>query len=314
VPGRAGRLDTVSRIASVRLGVDLVALLEGHQIVRQATAVLTMRSPRRCRRADRGGSPPRSPGLLTTKTPTGAWRIRGIVAPSLTRECDAFRHDKAGHTVARLIDTPVADEHEIEPFTREEARPRRRQKTSQRHTLVPRPRPRHAPGRGARPRWAIEQGVHVRVVQKILGHARVTRRSGTPTSPSPRSATRVPLIGRSGGSNETRNAATRSKTPPPVSKSPERVLVVRRLGDLNPGWTVSPNRISSSDRGRSEPSHLGQRVPVISPERHGTAGNCNGNCNWGNALDDARPWISASLRHRWRGHATLDSDGNRRRR
>jgi integrase len=49
----------------------------------------------------------------------------------------------------------------------------------------------------------------------------------------------------------------------------------RRLGDLNPGWTVSPNRISSSGPQRSEPSHLGQRVPVISPERHGTARNCN---------------------------------------
>jgi hypothetical protein len=93
------------------------------------------------------------------------------------------------------------------------------------------------------------------------------------------------LIGSAlGGPSET----TRSKTPPPVSKSPERVQVVRRLGDLNPGWTSSPNRISSSGRGRSEPSHLGQRVLVISPERYGTAGNCNGNCNGGNALDDAR--------------------------
>jgi hypothetical protein len=54
----------------------------------------------------------------------------------------------------------------------------------------------------------------------------------------------------------------------------------RRLGDLNPEWTVSPNRISSSRTRRSERSHLGQRVPVISPEPHGTAGNCNGNCNW----------------------------------
>jgi hypothetical protein len=45
VPGRAGRLDTVSRIASVRLGVDLVALLEGHQIVRQTTAVLINEEP-----------------------------------------------------------------------------------------------------------------------------------------------------------------------------------------------------------------------------------------------------------------------------
>ena len=61
-------------------------------------------------------------------------------------------------------------------------------------------------------------------------------------------------------------------------------------------WTVSPNRISSSGRGGSEPSHLGQRVPVISPERHGTAGNCNGNCNWGNALDDARA-VDLSFAH-----------------
>jgi hypothetical protein len=45
VPGRAGRLDTVSRIASVRLSVDLVALLEGHQIVRQATAVFINEEP-----------------------------------------------------------------------------------------------------------------------------------------------------------------------------------------------------------------------------------------------------------------------------
>jgi hypothetical protein len=56
--------------------------------------------------------------------------------------------------------------------------------------------------------------------------------------------------------------------------------VERRLGDLNPGWTVSPNRISGSGPWRSGPLYLGERVPVISPERHGTAGNCNGNCNW----------------------------------
>jgi hypothetical protein len=35
------------------------------------------------------------------------------------------------------------------------------------------------------------------------------------------------------------------RTPSPVIESPERVQVERRLGDLNPGWTVSPNRISS---------------------------------------------------------------------
>jgi hypothetical protein len=91
-------------------------------MVRQATAVLINEEPFvGVVVLTREESAPVT-GSTYDEDPTGARRIRAVVATSLTRECDAFRRDKAGHTVARLIDTPVADEHEIESFTREEAR------------------------------------------------------------------------------------------------------------------------------------------------------------------------------------------------
>jgi integrase len=46
-------------------------------------------------------------------------KVHRILSRALTI---AIRRDKVGRNVARLIDAPVADEHEIEPFTREEAR------------------------------------------------------------------------------------------------------------------------------------------------------------------------------------------------
>ncbi|GAA0839786.1 hypothetical protein GCM10009525_51460 [Streptosporangium amethystogenes subsp. fukuiense] len=57
--------------------------------------------------------------------------------------------------------------------------------------------------------------------------------------------------------------------------SRERASDLRRLGDLNPGWAVNPNRISSSGRDRSGQSHLDQRPSAVLLERPGTAVNCN---------------------------------------
>jgi integrase len=111
-------------------------------------------------------------GSAHDKGPTDAWRIRGVVATSLTRECDGFRREKVGHNVARLIDAPVADEHEIEPFTREEAHRILGAAMGHRNAarwsvaLVLGIRQGEALGL----RWSIEQGV--RVVQEILGHTR----------------------------------------------------------------------------------------------------------------------------------------------
>jgi Phage integrase family len=117
--------------------------------------------------------------------------------------------------VARLIDAPVADEHEIEPFTREEARrildAAKGHRNAARWSVALVLGIRQGEALGLR--WSIEQGVHVRVVQEILGHARVTTTERYTHVASPRSATRVPSSARrSGGSNETRYAATRSNT------------------------------------------------------------------------------------------------------
>jgi integrase len=78
--------------------------------------------------------------------------------------------------VARLIDAPVAGEHEIEPFTREgtrrilDAAKGHRNAARWSVALVLGIRQGEALGL----RWSIEQGVHDRVVQEILGHTRVT--------------------------------------------------------------------------------------------------------------------------------------------
>jgi hypothetical protein len=132
--------------------------------------------------------------------------------------CDGFRRDKVGHNVARLIDAPVADEHEIEPFTREEAR--RILDAAKGHRIAARWSVALVlgirQGEALGLRWSIEQGVRVRVVQEILGHARVTtteRYTHIASLPGPRRECphRLSALG---GSNETRNTATRSNTLP----------------------------------------------------------------------------------------------------
>jgi hypothetical protein len=108
----------------------------------------------------------------------------GVVATSLTRECDGFRRDKVGPNVARLIDAPVADEHEIEPFMREEARrildPAKGHRNAARWSVALVLGIRQGAALGLR--LPIEQGVPVRVT---------TTERYTQVA-SPRSATRVP--------------------------------------------------------------------------------------------------------------------------
>ena len=48
---------------------------------------------------------------------------------------------------------------------------------------------------------------------------------------------------------------------------------------FEPRKGANPNRISSSDRGRSDPFKLDQRLCPVLPGRYRTAVNCNPNCN-----------------------------------
>ncbi|MFI6741509.1 tyrosine-type recombinase/integrase [Nonomuraea sp. NPDC050451] len=70
---------------------------------------------------------------------------------------------------------------------------------------------------------------------------------------------------------------TKIKEPCPVITGQGSHL--RRIGDLNPGWAVNPNRISSSVPDRSRQSHVDPCGSAVLLERGGTARNCNPNCN-----------------------------------
>jgi integrase len=117
--------------------------------------------------------------------------------------------------VARLIDAPVADEHEIEPFTCEQAHrildAAKGHRNAARWSVALVLGIRQGEALGLR--WSIEQGVHVRVVEEILGHTRVTTTERYTHVASPQVRDASALIGSAlWGTNETRNAATRSNT------------------------------------------------------------------------------------------------------
>jgi hypothetical protein len=99
----------------------------------------------------------------------------------------------------------------------------------------------------------IEQGVNIHVVQKVLGHTRVT----TTERYTHVAAAQVQDAGNRmaaalwGEDQLQRKRQLRPLAPGndqgPSRDFPREALISgRRLGDLNPGWTVSPNRISSS--------------------------------------------------------------------
>ncbi|GAA4198496.1 hypothetical protein GCM10023074_27450 [Microbispora amethystogenes] len=88
----------------------------------------------------------------------------------------------------------------------------------------------------------VEQGVHIRVVQEILGHARVTttERYTHIASPQVKDASErmgAALWART-ESNCNRNCNLRpcGDQKAPLVGEDERGSELRRLGDLNPGW------------------------------------------------------------------------------
>ena len=64
----------------------------------------------------------------------------------------------------------------------------------------------------------------------------------------------------------------------------KRASRLRRIGDLNPGWALNPNRISSLDLGRPDQFNLDRHEAVVQVERASTEWNCNPNCNPGRSL------------------------------
>ncbi|MFI7636885.1 hypothetical protein [Nonomuraea sp. NPDC049400] len=110
----------------------------------------------------------------------------------------------------------------------------------------------------------MEQGVNIRVVQQVLGHTRDHHRAIHPRLHTPdtrcRGAARLRALGKSPAVASLRlRRSQRSKRPSP--KIWERALRLRRIGDLNPGWAVNPNRISSSELGLGSPGRWSLRSP-----------------------------------------------------